>query len=515
MSSLLQRQSLGLFGCKAKIAGFCLAICLTAIHTDLAAQEPDASDEVGITKTGLRGIHRIGVPFSSQPGISVAGSAGYGFIEKIGPAQGSHHRLRGTLGVGAVILPQLALGIQFAGRSDFHPDDENGSDPSIVGDPRFLLRGGFEANQWLQLGAEALAWMPGGNAPSIEWDATTLDTKLLAAASPSGSSWNIALMAGFRWDNSSNASPGVDRVGPSERISLGLSDFNAILVGLGGAYRISMVELIGELTADLYVGDGSPSAGVFPWRIDAGARYNVTSSLQLELLAAAIIGKRPNVGPSDPLLPIEPRFSVTVGISYTWGFGDRDGQEPIVAPEPDAQEEEPPIAPKPPTTTVEGKLINEEGEPVVGATMRLTIGEETFETETDKEGSYIFEKVPLGEAKLTATADGFEGAEWVFEVTPDMQKAEPRKMISAELGSLIKGLVRSFRSKGLKAYVTIMPLGIELQTDADGRFQSELPPGSYTLSIKALGYRSQTKEVKVEENSVIILNVDMHRRKNR
>jgi HSP20 family molecular chaperone IbpA len=44
---------------------------------------------------------------------------------------------------------------------------------------------------------------------------------------------------------------------------------------------------------------------------------------------------------------------------------------------------------------------------------------------------------------------------------------------------------------------------------ADGRFEIDVGPGRYRVTIAAPGYKTQTRQVDVEENGVTVLNVDL------
>jgi hypothetical protein len=46
-------------------------------------------------------------------------------------------------------------------------------------------------------------------------------------------------------------------------------------------------------------------------------------------------------------------------------------------------------------------------------------------------------------------------------------------------------------------------------TDAQGYFEIDLPPGSYTVRLRAFGYVSQNRRIAVEENGVTVLNVEL------
>jgi len=42
-----------------------------------------------------------------------------------------------------------------------------------------------------------------------------------------------------------------------------------------------------------------------------------------------------------------------------------------------------------------------------------------------------------------------------------------------------------------------------------GRFEVDVPPGRYRVTISASGYQTQQRTVDVEENGVTVLNVDL------
>jgi hypothetical protein len=480
-----------------------------------AAQQEESTDQTGVTTSGLRGINRVGVPTSTAPSLMIAGSAGYGFTESIGAIEGSHHRLHGILSGGFSLFPWLAFGLSFDGRYDIHPEDDDGSDSSIVGDPRLLARGGYRINELFQIGGEIGLLLPGSDAPSIEFEATTLDTKILFAYTPEEIPLTIAALTGFRFDNSGESAPQIERVRTGDRLSLGLSDFNAVLVGLGGSYRIWQTELIAEFTWDMLVGEGSPDLLTSPMRIAAGARQRVLPPLSIELLTETVLSKRPGASFDDVMIPIEPRFSVLAGLRFVLDFSEKKPieEKPVgVAPKP--------IEGKPKTASVIGTLVDETGNPVISAHVAMKSGDRTVETDTDQQGAFRFDEVPLGEVSLRATADGFEDVEWTVRVIADMPAQQPHQMtkIAPETpetpGAQLRGLIRAFDGKPLSATITIAPLGKKLTTDANGQFEVDVPPGAYTVAIRSYGYQTQRRRVTVDANGVSIINADLRKKRN-
>ncbi len=497
-------------------------VCLTitffgcVVPVKSVAQQEESTEQIGVTASGLRGVNRVGVPTSSAPSLMIAGSAGYGFTESIGAFEGSHHRLHGILSGGFSLFPWLAFGLSFDGRYDIHPDDDEGSDSSIVGYPRLLARGGYRINEILQIGGEIGLLLPGGDAPSIKFEATTLDTKILFAYTPVEIPLTIAALTGFRLDNSGESAPPIERVRAGDRLSLGISDFNAVLVGVGGCYRIWKTELIAEFTWDILVGEGSPDILISPMRIAAGVRHWILRPLSVELLTETVLSKRPGTELNDVMIPIEPRFSVLAGLRFVLDFSEKRPSDERSAPEAIKPREE-----KPESASVAGELVDDTGDPIVSAQVAIRSGDRTFETDTDQQGAFRFDEVPLGEASLRATAEGFEDSEWTVRVTVDMPAQQPHQMIKSVPETpetpvaQLRGLIRSFNGKPLSATITIEPLGKKLHTDAKGQFEVDVPPGAYVVAIRSYGYETQRRRVTVDTNGVSIINADLRKKKKR
>ena len=72
----------------------------------------------------------------------------------------------------------------------------------------------------------------------------------------------------------------------------------------------------------------------------------------------------------------------------------------------------------------------------------------------------------------------------------------------------IRGLIRSFRGVALSAEIKIEPGDKTLHTQ-DGRFEADVAPGAYDVTITAPGYETQRRHVEVERNGVTLLNADL------
>jgi hypothetical protein len=473
----------------------------------LSAQEP------GLTAAGLAGIERIHLPRSRAPSVAVAASAGYGLTESLGGTPGAHHRAAGVLGVGAAVLDGLGFGLRLDGRHDVHPDDGMGIDSGTVGDPRLLARGGLALNDALQLGAELMLWLPGESAPSLALDASSVDARLVLAHAAPHDAWTLAATAGYRFDQSASAAPQLDRLRAGDRVALGLSDFDAVLVGLGALYRHGALELAFEAGLDLLVGSDAPGLGKSPIRITGGARYHASAALQLAASLAVSPSARPTQDAGDPLVPIEPRLALQVGFRYA--FGPRPASEPA-----DTESAAPPVpvAAPPAAVAVTGRLLDDEGAPVTGARVSLRAGALALETDSDDQGGYRFDDVAPGPAELEATRDGYEPLNFRADIAADSAALPDQVLVRIALGQL-RGQALSFRGRPIKALIRVVSLDAddapphELTAGADGRFTIELPPGRYQVQVSARGYAPQEREVEVTADGVMILNLDLHRAK--
>jgi hypothetical protein len=473
-----------------------------AAHAQNASTSSPAAR--GANASGLCGAYQLGAP-RCPTGYTVSASAGYGFSS----LQGSQHRAIGQLGLGAVPLPWLALSLELDGRIDVHPDDEQGSDVTGTGDPWLRARLGWELKRGVALGGELGLWIPGNTAPSFELSATSVDLRGLLAWQRGA--FQLLALVGARIDQSAAAAPDLSRVRVGDRITLGLSDFHALLWGLGLVYAVlPELSLFAELSAQWLLGQGAPPLLQSPLRAALGARYFVRELLQIELTLVPALSQRPDIDADDPLVPIEPRISALAGLRYTFGAARPR------PPTPPPVETLPEPSPEPPALVeLSGVLITPAGAPLPDATVRLHSATGVLETITDAEGRYVFAQLTPQRAELRADAPGFKSASWEVEIQRPETRLPPRALEPGTSTGVLRCLVRSFDSAGLRAQVSVRDeAGQRITggtTDGNGALELTLPPGQYRVMIDAGGYRSQRTNVQVAANEVAILNVDMRK----
>jgi hypothetical protein len=311
---------------------------------------------------------------------------------------------------------------------------------------------------------------------------------------------------------------------PGDRIALGVSDFNAALLGVSATYGGPRYNVFGEWTWDMLVGSGAPSAMTSPMRIGIGGRARLNATLAFEGTAEFSPSSRPSSAMDAPLVPVPPRFVALAGLVARWGAA-----QPVVHHAAPPIDEDPKTKPKPvdepkPVVTAAMEARIESGgalPPDTRVVIKTSQGER--EVKPDASGRLSLEDLPPGAATVTATAEGYEPA--TAEITLAADK--PVQLALALKPKLppgqIRGTVRSFGGRGLTALVSIkLVRGVEASAGPSeapphelraegGQFQIDVQPGSYEITIKAPDYEIQTRSVRVEQNGVTVLNVDLRK----
>jgi hypothetical protein len=324
---------------------------------------------------------------------------------------------------------------------------------------------------------------------------------------------------GFRYDRSAESVSNPDRLSRADRMSLGVSDTNAVLLGAGIVARAAKnVELLGEWTWDVRVPSKGASAAQSPMRIDVGGRYLASETMALELVVEASPSSRPPVGPGTPLAVIEPRVSVFAGINIRPSLPtvETPPPPPVTTPEKPAE-----VAS---VGRLEGRVTDDGGRPIVGAKVHAvpqaapsnTTGKADAgaDAKTNDYGTFELTGLPVGKTELTVSAEGYRDSVRIVDVTAAKAQSLEIQLERALPQGQIRGLARSFAGQPIKgATVRIEPIGKELQVGEGGRFEVDVPPGEYDVIVKATGYADQQRHVRVEANGVVVLDLDLRTRR--
>lgn len=473
---------------------------------------------MGDTASALPGVARVGVPGPRASVLSLAVTGGYGVTEAQAEQPGPNHRALGVIAVAVAPIDWLALDLRLDGRYDVHPADSLGGDAGGVGEPRLGARVG-QRWQALGLGAELMAWLPGSDAPSVELGATTLDMRALVSATPGAGKTTVAGLLGYRLDRSAETEPEPERLRVGDRVSLGVSEFDALLLGLGVSQRAGSLEVLGEVSADWLLGSDAPGLRRSPVRLTAGVRHPIVQPLSLEVLAEVVPTGRPSVAPDAPMAPIEPRFALYLGLRSrpvpAPTAAVAAAPPPVVTPEPPAPPP-PPAAPPPPPAPVvcsaRGSVVDESGAPIVDAEVVATVGGQEVTARTDAAGHFELRGEACGAGTLKVSAVDFDPATRDVEVAEAAGPALEILLRPAVPAGELRGLVRALDGTPVAARVRVVGTDQVATTAADGSFSLQVSPGSYTVEVESAGYAPQRRTVRVENRGVTILNADLRPR---
>ncbi len=436
--------------------------------------------------------------------FGLLGLAGFGYRDEV-LAEGDRLR-RGVASLGLSYAPvrSFAFGLSLDGRYDSHSSGDDG----YVGDPRLFLRLAL-GNQRLSYGAQLAVWVPGKEAPSFAFDATSVEARALlsAALGPAMASLNL----GARLDNSASSVDDPRSLSPQDQVSLGVSDYHAALVGARVSLPLGRGFVSAEAATELYLGDGAPDATVRAL-VSAGVRIAPTVSLLGFFQAATAPDARAAMMAQQPVPLVPYETAVTFGLGLETRFG---GEAP--APARRVTTIETPAQPEPPAqpkrAELSGAVLDDAGAPVAGAKVELVRdGKVVATSATDAKGKYQLPDLAPGAATLRVAMPGKEPHETPVELVAGANAA-PKVQLDPELppGEL-RGNVRT-RAGGKPiagAAVSVAPGGYTSTTGADGSFAFEVPPGKYTITTTADGYLPQQIEAVVDQDGVTVkfINLD-------
>jgi hypothetical protein len=464
---------------------------------------PSAALEVGEGQRARPALATVPVADSARAGkLAAAADVVAGLTEALQDDDSSHTRAMLAVAGSIQALSWLNLGLAGSGRYDHHGADAEGGDDGAAFESELSAQLAWRAGA-LGYGAALGAWQPAGPDIGTSIGATGVDARALLAHH--GQRFVVAGYAGYRLDRSEKASENAARLRFGDRVALGASEYDAVLLGVGAGYLAGRTWLFGEASARLLLGAEEPGAS--PCRVTLGARRAFgDSGLSGEVSLSALVTPYPEVAASSPLMPIEPRALLAIGIRF--GSGRKLEQ---AAPKTPAAPPVQPVASAPERlpTQLELSLLDDQGQPLRGAQVTLIRSSGERPLNETAPGHYVLDDVPAGAARVRIRAEGYQPIDREIRIgeTPDV-RLDVRAQPALPPGQ-VRGLVRSFRGKALGAKVRVEPAGIEAQTDAEGFFQIDVPPGQYDVVIEAPGFQPQRRAVKVDQQGVVIVNADL------
>lgn len=473
----------------------------------VALAGPSLAVEAGLGEAARPALRRVAAPEAGEPGsLAVAADLSGGVTEGLSDTDSAHTRVAAGVAATVDAARWLDFGARLRGRYDTHPRDADGKDDGFLFQPELSTRLAWQSGA-LGYGFEAAAWLPGGADVSASLSGLSADGRVLL--SHHSAKVLFAGYAGYRLDRSANVAGDVTRLRLGDRSALGLSDYDALLAGLGVGYVVGRALLFGEVSAQVLL--GSPKLAASPLWLSVGGRLPFgPPGLSGEVALDALASLRPEVANGTTLFPIEPRLTLNLGLRYRFGEHQQSAPPaPAPAPPPGPRAPSPALVVQPEPTIVELELLDDRGQPLQRAQATVTQGDtETALVETTP-GHYRLLDAHPGRAKLRVRAEGFQPLEREIDVSSGKTAKIDVSVEPALPAGQVRGLVRSFRGKPLAASIRLEPSAVTAQTDGEGFFQIDVPPGEYEVVIEAPGYQAQRRRAKVEQQGVVIVNADL------
>ncbi|CAN5892346.1 hypothetical protein BH11MYX3_BH11MYX3_12360 [soil metagenome] len=377
----------------------------------------------------------------------------------------------------------------------------------------------------LRFGGQVGIWVPGKDAPSVAGSAISVDARgLLSLNAGPGL---LSFSAGFRLDNSAKSADPT-KLSVEDRVSLGVSEFHAIIAGVHLGIPSGKLFFGAEASADIFVGSGdtpmgSTTAHEAPGpliRFGGSVGYHITNEWSALVFVEG--AKVPHISPADlaandvRLIGYEPTFTGGVGISARFGGPKRDTS--IVPHDPiDITVVE--------TADLSGEVVDETGKPVVGAKVEVKAKNNTDTGVTDDKGAFVVTKLPIGKTVKGVTTLDDTGVEVTVNVdgkkpgTTSMTVVKGMNTVSkitlepmlppGQLRAVVRSVVTGKPLPGAK--ITIEPGAKTATSDAEGKFEIDLAPGAYKLKVSSPGLAVQELDVTIDPNGVAIKNIELHK----
>jgi len=468
-----------------------------------------ALSQLDAVTDAMPGVHRVASAQPVAPGLGATFGLRYGFTESVLGPNGDdvHHRLGGRFAVAVAPLSWLRGGLQFDGRFDLHQGGPSGSESGWTGTPRLSLRASDAVGPRWAFGGELGLSLPGGDAPSVELSAASLDFRALASFAPAPAV-RLHANVGAILDNSAAAVDQPERLSPEDQLALMVSDSSQLWLAVGADGDLGRVNLFGEIEWRALIGEAAPPLGESPLGVSFGARQAL-GRWQYGVVASFSASSRPTMIDPEALFPIQPRVGIEVWLGYRFDF--RFPGEPELAAPLDEVPPPPPPAPQLRVTVVDAVTAARVSGALVTGFDRT--GRITFEAEVWGDDLRV-ETTTTTVELLVTSRDHQQTRVPVALISGDRQWL--RLALAPELPSgELRGQVTNARAPIAGATVRVLGADVELTTDPEGRFAVELPPGRYRVRILARGHRAQLRPIRIEDDGVTILNVELYRYRGR
>jgi outer membrane protein OmpA-like peptidoglycan-associated protein len=384
------------------------------------------------------------------------------------------------------------------------------------GDTSLALRGHYPATEFLDVGADVSLEVPTGfGSAGPDFAGTSVTPRLLGTLNvdPLVESMTLPLTAhlnfGYRVDNTSNTVPDNIRLTRIERFAHGISEYNALQLGLGVEYDLPYVSPFAEWNVDFPVAGSAnlcnqperlglqclqeAGFGAYPNKISFGLRGEPVEQLALHAGVDLSLTGQDAAG-----VPVTAPYKVFLGAS--WQIDPRARVEKVTK----TVEKTRLVEEMPERGRIVGTIQDSNSEtPVGGAQIAYPGTDRSPQVAGTDSGSFRSYGFPVDQevtvrishpnykTKQMKVAVGKGDKKVQIPLEPGAEKTTFSGTVSAANGGPISGAT----------VVLDGPETREVTTDGAGKFSVEVPTGSYTVGISAPDYQATRKTVEIGSES--------------
>lgn len=483
--------------------------------------------EVGQSVVGQPGVVRTLAGTPAVRGTWVVGAAGaYGWqadvFEDDEATKDALHRSWGRLSLAYAPWTFLQVAISLDERVGTYVHEGAGRGNLVagaVGDPRLSLRTGWRLGRGVSLGGQVGVLFPSGlGVFEAAGGAISPSVDLAVSFTPERFPLGVHLQVGYLHNRTSEVFRGVqDPSDAAMALSGATVAMHHLTLGLAIEYRVGPAAPYVELTGDVPFGARGPEHA---WLlVGFGSRFwlgprdavQLTAGLEVRALDGGFDPGR------DPLVVWEspPLVGAMLGLSVRLPIRRAEPEGPVEGgagaaggaggPGPGEGGGATPAA----AGRIIGRVTCADGPCGRGTVVEVVgTGGSPFAVDPEQ-GTFSTTELAAGTYSVVARGEGLEAQTQQVEVEAGAAAEVSFELESADVVTGIRGRVTDFSGAPLVAQVRIPDLDIEIESNAEGLFEVEAPPGVYQVMIWARGHQTQTTSVEVTRRGMVVMNVEL------
>jgi hypothetical protein len=522
-SDILDRRTVQMTDkARVKVGDTRSSLAVSGVMVFLLVCSPSASAQSLRTGGGIGGqpgVVRTLSGFAAVPGTwTISAHGSYGWQPDLLVEGDAEHSSWGRLALSYApwSFLQAAISIDQFVALYLWPDADGGSLVlGAVGDPRISLRSGWDLGRGFSMAGQFELLIPAGTgAYDIIGSSLSPAVDVAITFAPDRIPLGVHLQVGYHHDRTGVLAESVEWLTPEQLAVSGITtSMHHLAYGLGLEYRIRAVAPFVEVTGDVPLDTDGPAHSWLVIGFGARLWLGRGDAVQL-LLALEIAALRADPEPDPATARVwdsPPLLNVLLGLTVRLPIR---GEEAAPECEGETGDGGAPDTGRPAPGRISGRVLCGIV-PCAAVTTVEVVGSGASPFTVDAEqGTFVTSELQPGAYRVVARSGSADERSANVTVVPG---ATVETTISfpevAPPASGIRGRVTDFNGVPLQARVRIPELDVEVQANAEGQFEVDVPPGQYQVVIWTEGFATQTTRVEVTNQGVVVMNIELRRQR--